>query len=237
MRQWAIDLQTQQRLAEKNAQVAVPQLIQPYIAISRECGVNAPELAQAVAVGCGWQLMDRALLDHLAEQEHLSRIALEFVDERTVSWFHEMFGKWLEKQLVSQAQYVSRLGHLVLLAAQHASSVFVGRGVQFMLPRNLGLAVRLIAPSKQRIEHLMKQRSCSKREAERFMIETDTNRVQFVQRYFHKDIADPHLYDLVINLGYVSRDDAVNLIVTQAKRVASQQTIEAQTSRTAHQVP
>ena len=216
-----IDLQTRQGLAETNSGVTVPQLIRPYIAISRECGLNAPELAQAVATECGWQLMDRELLDHLAEHDHLSRLALEFVDERTVSWFHEMFGKWLEDQLVSQAEYVSRLGRLVLLAAQHVSSVFVGRGVQFMLPRNLGLAVRLIAPSKQRVERLMQQRSCSKREAERFMIETDNNRVQFVQRYFQKDIADPHWHDLVINLEHVSRDEAVGLISAQARRLAA----------------
>ncbi len=223
MRLWALDMQTKQRLVDEDAHVTVPQLIQPYIAISRECGVNAPNLAQSVATKCGWQLMDRELLDHLAEHEHLSRLALEFVDERTVSWFHEMFGKWLERQLVSQAEYVSRLGRLVLLAAQHESSVFVGRGIQFMLPRNLGLAVRLIAPLKQRVDHVMEHHSCSRCEAEQLMADTDNNRAQFVRRYFQQDIADPHLYDLVLNLGHVSREEAVSLIATQAERHSARQ--------------
>lgn len=221
MRHWALDLQTKERLEEEPAREEVPQLIHPYIAINREAGTDATSIAMAVASKCGWKLMDRELLDYLAEQEHLSRLALEFVDERTVSWFHEMFGKWLESKLVSQAEYVSRLGKLVLLAAQHESLVFVGRGVQFMLPRERGLAVRLIAPLKQRIHSLMQQNECGEREAKRLAADLDNNRAQFVQRYFHHDNADPHLYDLVVNLGYVPREEAVNLIANAAKKHAA----------------
>ena len=119
MRRWALDLQTRQRLAQEFAEAGVPELIHPYIAISRESGVDANELGKALAVECGFHMLDRELIDHLAEHDHLSHLALEFVDERTVSWFHEMFGKWLECQLVSQAEYVRRLGRIALLAAQH----------------------------------------------------------------------------------------------------------------------
>lgn len=227
MRHWALDLQTRQQIAVERAHTNVPQLIQPYIAISREAGVDAAELAAAIAASCGWKVLDRELLDYLAEHENLSRLALEFVDERTVSWFHEMFGKWLEQQLVSQAEYVSRLGRLVLLAAQHESSIFVGRGVQFMLPRQRGLVVRFIAPLKQRVECLRNRKGCDEREAKRLVAEIDDNRAQFVQRYFHHDIASPHLYDLVINLAHVPREEAAELVATTAKRLAAQWEINA----------
>lgn len=221
MRHWALDLQTRQHVAEERAHTNVPQLIHPFIAISREAGVDATDLAKNIATKCGWKLLDRELLDYLAEQEHLSRLALEFVDERTVSWFHEMFGKWLEEQLVSQAEYVSRLGRLVLLAAQHESSIFVGRGVQFMLPRKRGLVVRFIAPLKHRVENFRKSKGCDEHEAKRLIAEIDTNRQQFVQRYFHHDVTDPHLYDLVINLAHVPREEAAELVATTAKRLAA----------------
>jgi hypothetical protein len=227
MRRWALDLQTQQRLAEEDVHKDVPQLIHPYIAISREAGVDAGELAGAVGAECGWNVLDGELLDHLAEHDHLSRLALEFVDERTVSWFHEMFGKWLEKQLVSQAEYVSRLGKLVLLAAQHESSIFVGRGVQFMLPRERGLAVRVIAPLKQRARWMMEKKHCTEREAERHVQELDTNRANFIQRYFHRDNSDPHLYDLVINLEFIPRQDAINMIARQARLLAERLNADA----------
>ena len=221
MRTWALQLQSQQRLAEERAAAPLPKLVHPYLVVSREAGVDARELAQKVAECCRWKMLDRELLDYLAEHDHLSRLALEFVDERAASWFHEIFGKWLEEHLITQAEYVSRLGKLVLLAAQHESTVFVGRGTQFLLPREAGLAVRIIAPRKQRIERLMKLKKLNARDAERHMDATDSERAQFVDRYFHHDVSDPHLYDLVLNLAQLSREEVVKLIVEQCKRVAA----------------
>jgi cytidylate kinase len=218
MRNWALDLQTQRRFAEQTEALEPRDLIHPYLAISREAGADAGGLARAVGARCGWKVLDDELLDYIAEHEHLSRLALEFVDERAVSWFHEMFGKWLEKQLVSQAEYVSRLGKIMLLAAQHESTVIVGRGARFILPRELGFAVRIIAPLKQRIKSIIDRRQCSEREAKTFVETTDRDREHFIQRYFHHDVTDPHLYDLVINLANIPRDDAVEMIASEVKR-------------------
>jgi Cytidylate kinase-like family len=218
MRTWALQLEAQQRLEEKRAAASVEELIHPYIAISRETGVDAAEIAQAVASECNWKALDRELVDYLAEHDHLSRLALDLVDERSVSWFHEIFGKWLDEQVVSQAEYVSRLGRIALLAAQHESTVFVGRGIQFILPRDGGLAVRIIAPLKERIQRVKARRHCNECEARTFVDETDAARAHFVKRYFHHDVADSHFYDLVINLEHVPRIAAVDLIVRECTR-------------------
>lgn len=217
MRTWALNLNSQQRIAEERNIAPVPKLIQPYLAISREAGVDAGEFAQAVADKCGWRLLDRALIDYLAEHDHFSRLALEFVDEKTTSWFHEMFGKWLDEKLISQAEYVHRLGRVVLLSAQHEPTVIVGRGAQFMLPRDRGMAIRIIAPKEQRIQRTMDKRQTERRESERFVDDTDRARAHFVRRYFHHNVADPHLYDLVINLAQLSRQKAIDLIVDQCQ--------------------
>jgi cytidylate kinase len=211
MRTWALDLEARQRLQQEHA--APKELIHPYVAISRECGVDAGDLAKCLASKLGWKVFDRELLDYMAEHYHWSNVALDYVDEKTASWFHDTFGKMLDDRIVTQVEYVSRLGKIVLLAAQHESHVFVGRGVQFILPRDRGLTVRIIAPKKQRIQRVMERRNCSQREAERFVDETDRGRAAFVQRYFHHDVADSRLYDLVINLEHTSRDAALDLIV------------------------
>jgi cytidylate kinase len=212
-------MESQQRLDEEAAKATPKQLIHPYVAISREAGVDASEIAEKVASRIGWKIFDRELLDYMVDHYHWSRVALDDVDERTVSWFHETFGKWLDEQLVSQAEFVHRLGKIVLLAAQHESMVFVGRGAQFILPRDFGLAVRIIAPRKQRVDRIMMRRQCGKREAEHFIDETDKGRADFVQRYYHRDVADAHLYDLVLNLEHMSREVAVELIVNEANRL------------------
>jgi cytidylate kinase len=211
MRMWALRLETQQQ-QQASAPVSPRQLIHPYIAISRETGVDAAAIAKAIAAKLGWKLLDSELLDYIAEHYRVSRLALDYVDERAASWFHETFGKWLDEQLVSQAEYVSRLGRVVLLAAQHESTVFVGRGAQFILPREAGLAVRLIAPRKQRVQRVVERRHCNPQEAEKFVDDSDHGRGEFVRRYFQRDVAEPLLYDLVINLERTPPAAAAELI-------------------------
>jgi cytidylate kinase len=211
MRVWTLDLEARRRLEQEAA--SPKELIHPYVAISRESGVDASELAKLVAKKFGWKVFDRELLDYMAEHYSWSNVALDYVDEKTASWFHETFAKLLDQRIVTQAEYVSRLGKLVLLAAQHESNVFVGRGVQFILPRDRGLTVRIVAPKRQRIKNVMQRRNCSQRDAEKHIDEIDNGRSAFVQRYFHRDLADPHMYDLVINLEHNSREAALNLIL------------------------
>ena len=181
----------------------------------RETGVDAADVAALISAKSGWKVLDRELLDYLAERNQWSAIALEYVDERTASWFHETFGKWLDDRLVSQAEYVSSLGKIVLLAAQHESTIFVGRGAQFYLPREVGVSVRLIAPRRLRVERIMVRRHCSRRDAEKFVDETDAGRAAFIRRYFHHNVAEPHLYDLVINLEHTTREAAADLILSE----------------------
>jgi cytidylate kinase len=90
--------------------------------------------------------------------------------------------------------------------------------VQFILPRENGVAVRIIAPRKQRVEQIRRKHQCGRHEAEKFVDHTDKDRAEFVRRYFLHDVADPHLYDLVINLQQVSRAAAVDMIVRECQR-------------------
>jgi cytidylate kinase len=210
-------MESQQRLEVQPPKVLPKELIHPYICLSRETGVDCSEIASLIAAKSGWQVLDRELLDYMAEHNQWSPIALDSVDERSASWFHETFGKWLDDRVVSQAEYVKSLGKVVLMAAQHESTIFVGRGAQFYLPREVGVSVRIIAPRKLRIERIMVRRHCSRHDAENFVEETDAGRAAFIRRYFHHNVAEPHLYDLVINLEHTTREAAAALILSDYK--------------------
>jgi hypothetical protein len=213
MRTWALQMESKQALEREQSAKSARHLVCPYIAVSRESGVDAGEIANAVGAKLGWKVLDRGILDYMAEHYQWSRVALEYVDERTASWFHDTFGKWLDEHLVSQPQYVRRLGQIVVMAAQHESTVFVGRGAQFLLPRERGVSVRLINLKQQRIARIVEREGLSPPAAEKLIDEVDKGRADFVRRYFHRDVTDPHLYDLVINLEHLGRDAAVDLIV------------------------
>jgi cytidylate kinase len=213
MRQWTLRSEVWDKLQKEKELVQLEEHIHPFIAVSREAGAGGGEIAARVAERLGFQILGREMLDYLAETFQLPRDMLEFVDERTAHWIHDAFGFWLDKYTVSQEEYVVRLGRMVLLAVQHEESVFIGRGVQFLLPKNKGLTVRIVASEKQRIERTKRMRKVSPEEAKQFVAETDRGRKEFVRRYFHQDVADPLIYDIVLNSDRFGVEGAADLIV------------------------
>jgi len=218
MRQWAIGLEVQQRLQREAAAKSWSESVHPYLTISRNTGAGAGELAHRVGKILGWEVLDRELLDYMAKQYHVPKKIVELVDETTTSWLLDTFGKWLDRQLVTESEYLTHLGQLVLLAAQSQSAIFVGRGAHFFLPRERGLVIQLLAPLDQRLQRVMQRDGVDQEQARHYLEQTDRARRAFIREYFHCDVTDPHLYDLVLNLEYFSLEEAGELIVSQCER-------------------
>lgn len=218
MRLAAIGRNVTERLNEEAALAALPQQVRPYVCISREAGSEGEAVARQLAVELGWQHLDRELIHSIAEREHIPEKMLQLVDEAQWNWLREVFLNETKQQPVNQSAYVLRLGEVLLSATRHASSVIVGRGAQFLLPRDRGIAVRIVAPRDIRVRRLMEQRSCSKEEAVDYLDRTDVSRDEFVQRYFHRAENDPHAYDMVINTGSIAPLVAANLIADLCRR-------------------
>jgi cytidylate kinase len=218
MRQWAIGHEVEQRVEQEHAAEELPDHIHPFLAISRESGCGAEEVARAVGKTLDWDVLDKELLHSLANEYQLEEIMLELVDESRISWLVETLGKWLDQRIVTESEYVTRLGQFALLAAHHRSTVFVGRGIQFLLPRERGMAVQIVAPFEARVNRIMKEEGFDRKEARKFLEKRDRARRDFIREHFNHEASDPCLYDLVINLGYVSPHDAAQLIVSQCQR-------------------
>ena len=213
MRQWTIGLEVQERVEHEHAISQLARQIHPYIAISRDAGTGAEELARRIGARLGWDVLDKELLEVMAEKFHLEKAMLQVVDETTTSWMLEVFGKWISQQVVTNSEYVTRLGKVLIMAARHASIVFVGRGAQFVLPRERCLAVQIIAPLQMRLERVMQQDGLNLDEAKRHLKKKDAERRAWLKEHFGHDVTDPHLYDLVINLERTTLDTAADLIV------------------------
>ena len=185
-----------------------------YVAISREAGIDAAEIARPLGRQLGWEVLDRTLLDRVAERLHGSRTMLDVVDETQGNWVYDVLGAWIDGQIVTHEKYVACLTRVVRAAGRRGKAVFVGRGAQFLLPRDRGLAVRLVASERFRIERIMKSCALNEAQARRWMLKTDRDRHEFVSRYFHHDTTDPHLYDLVLNVESLGPVASIEQIVT-----------------------
>ena len=186
--------------------------IGPYLTISREAGAGGSQIARMVGKTLGWEVLDRELLECVAERYHTSPAILELVDETTTNWLTEMFGNWFDPGSVSQMQYVCRLSRVILMTARAGKVIYVGRGAQFVLPRERGLSVRIVAPLKYRVQQIMERRHLSFEEARDYVLKTDASRQEGARQYFHHDIADPHIFDLVVNVEKLGQERAAHLI-------------------------
>ena len=206
MRMWSQGTEVFNRLlSAKTAKQAADQF-GPFLAFSREAGTAGGLIADLVGKKLGWEVMGRALLEEVADRYQLPRHVLEWVDEKRSTWFKDVFGAWLDPDMIPHERYIRHLRRVVLRAAYESKVVFIGRGAQFFLPRHRGVAVRVVASEAYRIHHIAKERDISEKDAKRRMHETDRDRAEFVRRNFRHDINDPHLYDLVINVEFLSHE-------------------------------
>jgi cytidylate kinase len=218
MRQWAIGLEVQGRVESQPQVSQVPDQVHPYVAISRDTGAGATEVARHVAELLEWDLLGREILDVVAEKYNLEKSMVSAADETTSSWLVELFGKWINQRVVTQTQYAKRLGQALLMAAQHGSTVFIGRGAQFFLPEERGLTVQIIAPLDLRAERVREREGMTADAALKYLKRKDRERRDFIREHFDRDVTDPHLYDLVINLAHFDRSTAAELIIHACKK-------------------
>lgn len=218
MHAWEFHRELQERASQASGSVPTTKRLANYVTISREAGAGASLIAELVGRVLGWQVFDKNLLDCTAEQYHLSRDMLELVDETPSNWVYDVLGTWMDRQIVSHERYVTDLSRVVVAMARRGNAVFVGRGAQFLLPRDKNLAVRIVAPEKMRLKRIMELRRLDADKARRYMDETDRGRREFVHRFFHHDISDPQLYDLIINVKHVGIEGAVEMIVKAVGR-------------------
>lgn len=206
-----------QEIADRTTRIEQPESSRretcSYIALSREAGASGSAVAEVLGQKLGWEVLDKGVLDQLADRYQLSRPTLEAVDETTMSWAYDIFGTWLDREIISHEKYLTRLNRIFLTAAKKGHAIFVGRGAQFLLPRDRGFAIRLVASESYRIHQLMQRHELSLSKARQMMHQLDRGRRQFVRHFFHQDIEDPHIYDLVINVDRLGIEGTADLII------------------------
>lgn len=213
MRRIEMSLAIQERLSHETVRNGRTERPHAFLAISCECGAGGSEISQLVADRLGWRHLDRELLDCVALMTHVHPEALEYVDEKGTSWLADMFSQLFDRRAITQMEYVNRMTSVLLTSLRHRNLVVVGRGAQFILPRNQGASVRIVAPLKQRIARVQTQRKLTHRAAAHYIADIDRNRRAFVDRYFHHDVRDPHLFDWVINMAHLTTDEAADALV------------------------
>lgn len=200
------------------------------IAISRESGIHAGDVARAVGRRLDWPVWDRELVAAAAEQLHSRASDLTTLDETHVSWLQESLESLLDFHCVSQIAYVRQLVKIFERLAERGQCIVVGRGAAHFMPIDSTLRVRLVAPLEYRVAALVRTTGLNAAQAARKVEKIEREQTRFVKDHFHKDPADPANYDLILNVARLSIDDCTRQIIDalhaeQASRAGSFQQI------------
>jgi cytidylate kinase len=174
------------------------------ITLTREFGCEGYPVAlklQALMekrTGAPWVVMDRALLDAVAADNHLSAEVLQNVGSRT-SFVHEVISTFSPRWKTDQ-DYYRLLSHQILALAYEGHVIIVGRGAA-ILTQQTGNCYhfRIVAPMQFKIDSIAARMGVSPDEAHDVIKEKQRQRDAFLKNFTGRDITDPTLYHLVFN--------------------------------------
>ena len=184
----------------------------PFLTVSRQAESGGAEVARAVGLRLGWSVLDKELVEDLAERLKLTPQLLALMDETKSDWFRDTILNLLNSRLVLQDSYVTMLGRVILLAAFDGRVVIVGRGGHLILPREHGLRVRVVAPLKARVARLQEREQVDAAAAEKRIAKIDRSRAEFLRRHFDATTDEAQLFDLVLDASAFGIEGTADLI-------------------------
>ncbi len=191
------------------------------LAISREYGSGGREIGRRVAQRLSFEFVDKERL-------------FQDLDRAGKRWgqaardLDEVCPTFWERHDWQYHGYITLLESLILEYAAADKVVIIGRGA-FLLLQDVPfcLKARLVAPLEVRLERLMVQESLSREEAEELTARVDRDRACYLQANYEKAWDEEGSYDVVLNTGSLSYDQAVELLIEGLAEKESLATPEA----------
>lgn len=204
------------------------------VTVSRLYGSGGGEVAARLARRLGWRLIDHEVVVRVAHDLGITEQEAADQDERSESFItralHSMSLAYPgivdempppPSPIERERAYQDALKHVIELAAKEGHMVIVGRGSHMLLGgRRDVLKVRVVAPLEQRVAYVARREGLSERAARDRIHDKDTARMRYVESVYHVRFGAPEQYDLTINTGVLSLDDAVDLACLALERIA-----------------
>lgn len=198
------------------------------VTISREYGTQSRELAARLAEKLGYEHVGKGLLADIArelnvsegEAEVFSRAAssriLRLVDKYTCSIVQKVVDR--EHGCLDDDKYFNATRKLVEKLYDAGDVIILGWGGQCILKgRDRVLHVRLTKDMGAKIQAVMDVQKLDAAAARRLVETEEDDMAAYIRQYFNEDWNDARLYDLVIDMGRNTVDQAAQTVCNNLK--------------------
>ncbi len=189
--------------------------VEDFVCVSRMAGVG-DEISNLLGKRLGWPVFDHELLTAMAGDDARRRQIYASMDEHDVSWWEEVLNP-LIREGVTRNDYFHRLCETVLSLARQSPAVFIGRGLDRILPGDLGLRVQLIAPLEERVARWVEAHRTTAARARSEIAKIEEDRNAFIRHHYGVEANDPLRYDLTLKVDRLPAERAVELILQARK--------------------
>ena len=182
----------------------------PIVTIYQGASGEGQELAEAVAEALGYRCVGREVLVEASRRYGIPEAKLNEIVEKGPHWWERLLQDLRPYRIALQAAlcelahdgkvvYHGHLGHELLSGIGHV------------------LKVLLTAPIEFRIAQIKTRQRLTEVAARHYIEEVDKARSRRLNAMFGADWRDPNRYDLVLNMGKMSRDGAKRVILEAAR--------------------
>lgn len=187
------------------------------IVISHQMGAGGPEVGMALAQRLGYRYVNQELLLDAARRYGLAEERLSHLDESKPTLF--------ERFDTETRQHITVLQTTLLEFAELDNAVLMRGGGQWLL-RGVphALRVRIIAPFEHRVKQWIKRtaemtgETPNQRAAADFVRRDDAQKSGRMKYLYEVDVADPTLYELIVNTEKLRHDAVVDVVERLVRR-------------------
>src|SRR3970040_978059 len=187
------------------------------IVISHQMGAVGPEVGMALAQRLGYRYVNQELLLDAARRYGLAEERLSHLDESKPTLF--------ERFDTETRQHITVLQTTLLEFAELDNAVLMRGGGQWLL-RGVphALRVRIMAPFEHRVKQWIKRtaemtgETPNQRAAADFVRRDDAEKSGRMKYLYEVDVADPTLYELIVNTEKLRHDAVVEVLERLVRR-------------------
>jgi cytidylate kinase len=190
------------------------------ITINRGSYSRGKEVSEKLALKLGYECISRDILLEASDEFNIPEIKL-------IRALHDP-ASVLERFRHGKDRYISYLYAAMLQHVRKDNMVYHGLAGQFFL-RDIPhvLKVRVIADMKDRVKEEMRRENISAEEALFILKKDDEERRKWALQVYGADIWDSRLYDIVLHIGRLTVDNAVDILFDSVQKPNFQTSAES----------
>lgn len=190
------------------------------IIISKGSYSHGGEVAERVSRKLNYDCFSRDILIDISKKFNISELRLIRAVEDAPAF--------LEKYTFGREKYIAYIRAEILDNLAKDNMVYHGFAGHFFIGDiSHVLKVRITADMELRLERMMKREGVSREKAAWLVNQVDEERKRWSLKLYGIDTWDCRLYDMVINIGKITIDHAVDLICQTVKQTAFHTTPES----------